>query len=75
MVVKAHFDGKSIILDEPVDLPVNEPLELEFRIPSRAADRRAQTQTDWDQLISCVVPGLHLPEDAFHRESFYEDPA
>ena len=26
--IKAHFDGKTIIPDEPVDLPVNQPLTL-----------------------------------------------
>jgi hypothetical protein len=26
--LKAHFDGKVLVPDEPVDLPVNRPLEL-----------------------------------------------
>ncbi len=26
--LKAHFDGKVFVPDEPVDLPVNRPLEL-----------------------------------------------
>lgn len=27
--VKAHFDGKVFVPDEPVELPVNEPVELQ----------------------------------------------
>jgi hypothetical protein len=26
--IKAHFDGKVLVPDEPVDLPVNQPLEV-----------------------------------------------
>jgi hypothetical protein len=26
--LKAHFDGKVLVPDEPVDLPINRPLEL-----------------------------------------------
>ena len=29
--IKAHFDGKVLVLDEPVDLPVNQPLEVYAR--------------------------------------------
>ena len=28
ILIKAHFDGKAFIPDEPVDLPVNRPLTL-----------------------------------------------
>ena len=31
VVIRAHFDGKAIIPDEPVDLPINEPLEFELK--------------------------------------------
>jgi len=34
IIIKAHYDGTTIVPDEPVDLPVNEPLELELRQPS-----------------------------------------
>jgi len=27
--IRAHFDGEFIVPDEPVDLPINEPLNLE----------------------------------------------
>jgi len=31
MTVRAHYDGKVIVPDEPVDLPVNTPLDLDVR--------------------------------------------
>ncbi len=30
-VLKAHFDGKALIPDEPVDLPVNCALEIDVK--------------------------------------------
>ncbi|HVS73166.1 MAG TPA: hypothetical protein VHQ47_18065 [Phycisphaerae bacterium] len=30
---KAHFDGKAIIPDEPVDFPLNEPLTIQVVAP------------------------------------------
>jgi len=40
-VLKAHFDGKVLVPDEPVKLPVNRPLELHIQpvgpdVPSAA---------------------------------------
>ena len=74
IVIKAHYDGKVIVPDEPVDLPVGEPIEAELRVPSLRHDRRAQTQAEWEEFSACVVDGLRLPEDAFRRENLYEDP-
>jgi hypothetical protein len=33
MSIKAHFDGKTIVPDEPVDLPVNQPLQVRVDLP------------------------------------------
>jgi hypothetical protein len=30
--IKAHFDGKVLVPDEPVDLPVYQPLEVYARV-------------------------------------------
>ena len=31
MTIRGHFNGTSIVLDEPADLPLNEALELEVK--------------------------------------------
>jgi hypothetical protein len=35
--IRAHFDGKFIIPDEPVNLPSNQPLTVSVRSPAEAA--------------------------------------
>jgi hypothetical protein len=36
--LRAHFDGKVLQLDEPADLPVNQPLEVEVRaVPAESS--------------------------------------
>jgi hypothetical protein len=32
MSIKAHFDGKTIVPDEPVNLPVNQPLRVKVEV-------------------------------------------
>jgi len=35
--LKAHFDGKVLVPDEPEDLPVNRPLELSVASPGESS--------------------------------------
>lgn len=74
MVIRAHFDGKTLVLDEPVDLPINEPLEFELR--------QAPEQIPWDpekakeavrRIAARAVHGLNIPDEALRRENLYED--
>jgi len=73
MVIRAHFDGKTLVLDEPVDLPVNEPLEFELK----------PREPEWDpekakeavrRIASRAVHGLNIPDEALRRENMYEPP-
>lgn len=34
MTIRAHFDGKVLVPDEPVSLPVGKPLDVDVREPS-----------------------------------------
>jgi hypothetical protein len=45
-VIKAHFDGTSIQLDEPVTLPVNTPL----LVTVATADSEDNFQAEWTPL-------------------------
>ncbi len=72
--VLAHFDGKVIVPDEPVDLPVGEPLELDLRrltgtgpLPT-PEERRAVLR----ELVAQAIPGLNIPDEALRRESIYD---
>jgi hypothetical protein len=74
LVIKAHFDGKVIVLDEPADLPVGEPLEFELRpTPEHLPwdPEKAREAIKW--LTEHAVPGLRIPDEALRRENLYED--
>jgi len=40
LTVRAHFDGKAIVPNEPLDLPQDRELEVEVRFVTRAGRRR-----------------------------------
>ena len=76
VVIRVHFDGKTIVPEEPVDLPINQSVEAEFRIPeARLGDeeikrRRAAIK----RLAAKAVHGLNMSDFAFSRESIYWPP-
>lgn len=72
-VIRAHFDGKSIVPDEPVDLPVNQPLEVEFRPLDKRADRRKKAREAWQSFTANPIPGLRISDESLRRENLYED--
>jgi hypothetical protein len=43
--VRAHFDGRVLVPDEPVDLPKDEPLELHVRKIHRDGKRKFKFPT------------------------------
>ena len=42
MTVRAHFDGKVIVPDEPVSLPLNTPLDVDIKPANGSAPYRKQ---------------------------------
>lgn len=43
VIIKAHFDGKNIVPDSQVDLPANQPLEIEVRLLPQKVTRPKKT--------------------------------
>jgi len=73
VIIKAHYDGKAIIPDEPVDLPVNEPLEVELRSsPEFLPWDSEKAKEAWERLKSHAIPGLNIPDEALRRENMYD---
>ncbi len=76
MAIRAHYDGKTIVPEEPVDLPVNQPLEIEFRVvEDRLSDeeikrRRAALR----RFAARVANDPEIPLEATRRENMYEPP-
>ena len=73
IVIKAHFDGKNIVPDEPVDLPINQPLEFELKQPEPEWDPEKALEA-LKRLASRAVHGLSIPDEALRRENLYEPP-
>ncbi len=74
ITIRAHFDGKAIIPDQPVDLPVNEPLELSLRqMPVYLPWDPETAKQAWDRMKQSAITGLSISDEALRRENLYED--
>ena len=72
---KAHFDGKTIIPDEPVSLPVNQPLTLDVNptsgsTPASAQNRQAELLQFLEEIERMAIE-CDAPEADFSRDSIY----
>lgn len=76
MVIRAHSDGKIIIPDEPVDLPVDKPLEIEWRVvEDRLSDEEiARRLAALKRFTARVANDPEIPLEATRRENMYEPP-
>lgn len=71
--IRAHFDGRYIVPDEPLDIPRNQPLQVQLILqqssgPRAAVDERRAAAV-WFRNNS--VSGSNLPDRALSRESIY----
>jgi len=72
--IRAHYDGKTIVPDEPLDLDVGEQVEITVQpvtVPQAARtieERRAALK----RIVSRAVPA-NIPLEALRRENMYED--
>lgn len=73
--IRAHFDGRIIVPDEPVDLPRNQPLDVDLRViaPEFGPDRALIEQRLWALgRLSGAVTAPPVPPEALRRESLYD---
>ncbi len=68
MMVHAHFDGKTIIPDEPLDLPPNQALILQIE---RVESREATEEPALAWLAANAVEDDALPTDLAHQYDHY----
>lgn len=69
LTVSAHFDGKVIVPDEPLDLPPNQALILEIRPIADEHAPPAESALDW--IAGNAVDSSSLPEDLADRHDHY----
>jgi hypothetical protein len=75
--LKAHFDGKGIVLDEPLprDLPPNTPVEVRFKTPlsengQTPVEANSREETVLDKIAKLAKPG-GLPPDFAAQHDHY----
>ncbi|MEX0777441.1 MAG: hypothetical protein WD042_17185 [Phycisphaeraceae bacterium] len=75
--LRAHFDGKVLVPDEPVDLPVGEPLELtvcgtqaQSSEPAPPDPKTLAELADWIESLPPLPPGT-LPRDGAAQHDHY----
>ncbi len=72
IAVKAHYDGKVIVPDEPVDLPKGEPLIVQIKLAELGKNKRkhrGKSVLQW--LEENAVANDGLPADLAHQHDHY----
>jgi hypothetical protein len=76
--IRCHFDGNTLVPDEPVELPRGESLvahveRIEMRTdqPARTADPVGQTRPFFDWAADNVIDDPSLPEDLSRNLDHY----
>jgi hypothetical protein len=70
--IRAHFDGKVIVPDEPADLPADVPLEVAWK-PLASPSLPDGRLKALERLLSRVLDGPALAVGALRREHLYAD--
>jgi hypothetical protein len=73
---RAHFDGKVLVPDEPVSLPLNQAIELQV-IATRAPDQEPPKSVA-DRLaalraLAGSIDGPPISLEALRRENLYDE--
>jgi hypothetical protein len=68
IAINAHYDGKVIVPDEPLDLPPNQALVVRIESIS-GEDLAAESALTWIAENSCDSP--RLPSDLSHQHDRY----
>lgn len=69
MTVSAHFDGKVLIPDKPLDLPTNQALILHIEAVADADSSAQESSLSW--IAANAVDSGALPTDLADRHDFY----
>jgi hypothetical protein len=69
MRVNAHFDGRVIIPDEPLDLPANQPLVIRIEPHSAGSEAADESALGW--LAANAIETDTLPADLADQHDRY----
>lgn len=80
--IHAHYDGKFIVLDEPVNLPINEPLIISVEKNQNFKDSKRipvaemtpeQRRAGLRKLVKMMANNPDIPIEATRRIHMYDD--
>ena len=69
MTINAHFDGKVIVPDQPLDLPANQPLIVQIEPASAPGEPGEEPPLAW--LAANAVESDTLPADLADQHDHY----
>ena len=69
IAVRAHFDGKVLVPDEPVELPENQPLVLHIETKVHQVPAEGISADEWIEQNAIDDPSL--PTDGARRHDHY----
>lgn len=69
MTINAHFDGKVIVPDQPLDLPANQPLIVQIEPVSAPGEPVEEPSLTW--IAANAVASDTLPADLADQHDHY----
>jgi hypothetical protein len=75
LTIRAHFDGRVIVPDEPLDLPVDQALRVDLTPISPETEALAveERRAALRRVASRKIHGLSIPDEALRREHLYDE--
>ena len=73
--IRAHYDGKVIIPDEPLNLPANVQVNAELEIIDQGEPDqvREYARRAWEEFKASPIQGLAISDESLRRENLYEE--
>ena len=71
IAVNAHYDGKVIVPDEPLNLPPNQKVRIQVE-PINGDAPITRPRTDWRSLIGIARGGNDRPYDPADEDALWE---
>ena len=74
VMIRARFDGKVLVPEEPIYLPLHQLLDLEWKSPADniSLDKQEQAHAALQRLLVRAVQGAVISDEALRRENMYE---
>ncbi len=78
--LRAHFDGRVLVPDGPVNLPLNQTFEIDVSTIGTNGEKPANSEVIAERLrklegVRTLIPGPVIPLEALRRASLYDDRA